>query len=315
MSYNFSLTRTQIIEEAFRLLVILGAGQSLTNEQLSRGVFWLNSILASWQMDGMHLWTTEEIYIFPDKTTNLYYLGNLYASPAKACYRSDATLTTLSTAGAASATSLTVGTTTGMTVGDYIGVVLDTGYIHWTTIATLPTSTTLTLTSGLASAAAAAKNVYTFTSIIEKPLRVHTVRRVTGTIAQPSTIEIEPYSREDYMSLPSKNTQGTIIAWHYLPRKTYGEFYVYPVNSTGQNYLEATIEKPIAITDTASDIADIPPEWSPVIVETLAVALAPIYGREDKVSKLIVPLAQDLKSKTDGWDSEMVSVNFAPGTN
>ena len=58
-------------------------------------------------------------------------------------------------------TVMVVGDSTSMVALDIVGVLLDDGTIHWTTIASVDTGTQITLTVGLPSAAAATNGVYT----------------------------------------------------------------------------------------------------------------------------------------------------------
>lgn len=311
---NFQQTRTEIIENAYSLLGLLGEGQTLTSARMTLAVKFFNMMIKTYQAQGLHLWKEEEVYLFLDKNVNDYNLGNLAASPAKACYREDAVLTTLSLNAVTSATSLTLGSTTGMTIGDYIGIVLSDNSLFWTTIATIPTSTTVTITTGLSAASVANKNVYTFTTLIDKPMRIHSVRRVLGSISSPSSIEVSNFSHEEYFRQPNKNLSNTPLAFYYQPRTTYGQFHLWPGSNTSQIYLEVTMERGIFDLDSATDIPDFPDEWIEVLTWQLAVRLAVPYGREDKASKMIVPVGAELLEGVLSWDAEINSVNFQLST-
>lgn len=311
---NFTQTRTEIIEDAFTSLGILGAGQTLRSEDMTYAVRLFNKMIKTYQAQGLHLWSKEEAYLFLDKDQTDYYLGNQYSSPAKACYREDAVLTTLSADAASGATSLTINSSSNMTIGDYIGVVLSDNTLYWTTIATIPTSTSVTLTAGLTGASTSSKNVYTFTTLIDKPLRIHSTRRVLGTISAPQTLEIAPQSHEEYFNQTNRKSSGTPITYYYQPRKTYGQYHIWPASNTAQTYLEFTMERQILDLDSATDIPDFPDEWLEPITWQLAVRLAPAYGREQKAAQLIVPLGAELLQGVLAWDSEIQSININPQT-
>lgn len=309
---NFQQTRTDIINTAYMLLGILGTGQTLRSGDMDLGVTLFNTMIKTYQAQGLHLWNQEEAYLFLDKNQPDYYLGNQYSSPAKACYREDAVLTTLTADAVSGATSLTIGTSSNMTIGDYIGVVLSDNTLYWTTIATIPTSTSVTLTAGLSGASTASKNVYTFTTLIDKPMRIHSSRRVLGTITNPTNIDMEGFSHQEFFSQPNKLARGAPTIYYYQPRKTYGQYHVWPAPDSSQLYIEFTMERGILDLDTATDIPDFPDEWIEVLTWQLALRLAVPFGREDKVSKLTVPLAADLLEGVKGWDSEVGSINFKP---
>ena len=62
-SFNHNLTRNQIIEEAFRTVGAVASGNSLSNEQYSRGSNLLNSLLASWRAKGVQVWNEKTIIV------------------------------------------------------------------------------------------------------------------------------------------------------------------------------------------------------------------------------------------------------------
>ena len=57
-------------------------------------------------------------------------------------------------------TTIVVGITAGMVVGDRVGIMQDSGAIHWDIIDSVTNGTTFVITDGLASVAAAAKKVF-----------------------------------------------------------------------------------------------------------------------------------------------------------
>lgn len=69
--------------------------------------------------------------------------------------------TTLSVGASISATSITVTSATGIANGDVIGVLMDTGQTHWTTVSGAPAGNVVTLAVGLTAAAASGKTVGT----------------------------------------------------------------------------------------------------------------------------------------------------------
>lgn len=277
------------------------------------GATLFNSMIKTFQAKGLHLWNQEEIYIFLDKSQPDYTLGNQASSPSKACYRSDAVITTLSADAAIAATSLTVSTSSNMTIGDYIGIVLNDNTIQWTTIATIPTSTSVTITAALTGATSSNRNVYAFTTLIDKPLRISSVRRISfASSISEQALPMQILSHEEYYELPYKRMTGTPTHWYYQPRKTYGEIHMWPATDTAMTYIEATMERGLADLDAGTDIPDFPDEWIEVLTWQLAIRLAVPFGREDKVAKLIIPLGAELMQGIDDWDSEVVSVSFQP---
>lgn len=59
--YDFNLTRTQIIQRAFRIVGVISPGQSLSGNQEEQGRIILNSMVARWQKDHIFLWTQDHV--------------------------------------------------------------------------------------------------------------------------------------------------------------------------------------------------------------------------------------------------------------
>lgn len=311
---NFSQTQNQIITTAFTLLGVLGTGQVLRADDTALAATLLNMLVKSYQAQGLHLWAEEEAFLFLTKGVPDYYLGNQASSPAFACYKEGAHITQLSTAPAINATTLNLTSTTGMTVGDYIGIVLQDFSLQWTTIATIPNSTSVTINAALTQASAVNNNVYTFTTLIDKPLRIPSVRRVLGTVPNPSAIAMSQYSHDEFFRIPTRNLSSVPIVFYHQPRTTYSQFHIWPASNTCQTYLEITMERQLQDINSGATIPDFPDEWLEVLTYQLAVRLAPAYGREDKCNKEIAPLASVLLDQLLSWDSEVVSINLQPET-
>jgi hypothetical protein len=311
---NFSQTQSEVINTAFILLGVLGTGQTLRSEDANLAATLLNMLVKSYQAQGLHVWTEEEAYLFLAKGVPDYYLGNQASSPAYACYKEGAHITQLSAAPLLGDTTLNLTSSAGMTIGDYIGVVLQDFSIQWTTIATIPNGTSVTITVALTQASSVNNNVYSFTTLIDKPLRIPSVRRVLGTAPNPSAIAMSQYSHDEYFRIPTRNLSSVPIVFYHQPRTTYSQFHIWPASNTCQTYLEITMERQLMDINTANTIPDFPDEWLEVLTYQLAVRLAPAYGREDKCNKEIAPLASVLLQQLLAWDSEVVSINLQPET-
>lgn len=309
-SVNYTQTRNDIIHNAYRLIGVYGIGRTISAEDMETASQFLNMMIKTYQADGLHLWAKEEAYLFLADNTANYTLSSDSTS-ARACLRSDAVITELSAAAAASATSLTVESTTGMATSDIIGVVGDDDTVTWTTISTIHTSTTLTIASGLTSASASGNNVYTFTSRINKPLRILSARRVTGGPDSPSAVPLVMLSHEEYYNIPTKETNGSPTQFYYNPDLTTGQLSLWPRPDDPETYIEFTFERMLEDFDAATDNADFPSEWLECLVYQLAVRLAPQFGKSNMLES-IGPMAKDLYDKVSGFDQEPASIKFMP---
>lgn len=314
-SVNFNQTRNEIINDAYQLLGVYGVGRTISSEDMNFASNMLNKMIKAWQSKGLHLWAREEAYLFIADQVAEYTLSS-DSSSARACARSDAVITELNGAVAASGTSLTVDTTTGMTASDIIGIVLDDDSVDWTTISSVDSSTTLTIASGLTSAASDNNNVYTFTSRINKPLRIHSVRRITGTTntttSNQTEVPLVELSHAEYYDLPSKTVDGLPTHYYYNPDLSTGQLNLWPRPNDPEMYIGITYDRMLEDFDASTDNADLPVEWLEALTYQLAVRLAPAFGKEQKVAQLILPMAISMLDDLLDWDTETASLYLMP---
>lgn len=300
-SADFTRTRNQIITEAYQLLNVYGADEALTDPDLAFGNSRLNSMIKAWQAMGINLWTYEEAVIFLSSLPT-YTLGT---NGDKSCLLSDFVETTLSGDEAASQTVLSVTSSTGMTALDIIGIVLDDNTIHWTTVVSVDSATQVTVTSGLASVAASGNQVFTYTSTLYRPLKIHSIRRHgSNGIETP----LYPISRQEYFDLSNKTNSGVPNEFYYDPKLNAGKLYIYQAPSDVTTYLRATISRSFEDFDDADNTPDFPQEWLDAIIYNLALRMAPAFGKMQEAVSLYAPLATALLDAIKGYDTETTSL-------
>ena len=310
-SINFNQTRNELIQDAYALIGVYGIGRTISSEDMQTASNFLNKMVKAYMADGLHLWAKEEAYLFVADNIGEYTLSG-DSSSARACLRSDAVITELTAAAAASATTLSL-VSTDMTVGDFIGVVGDDHVVSWTTIATIPGATSVTITTGLTSAAASGANVYTFTSRIQKPLRILSMRRVEGGPTSPNAISMSMLSQQEYFDIPSKNTNSQTTSVYYNPDLTTGRLYLYPRPADPNTYFEFTYERMLEDFDASTDNPDFPSEWLECLTYQLAVRLALPFGKSALLMTL-KPMADEMYQKALSFDTEITSISFSSDT-
>jgi hypothetical protein len=294
-SIDFTLTAGDVVEEAFKLLGIKPAEQTLQDFESQDGLRTLNLMLKSWQAQGLHLWAAEEGIVFLESSKSKYLLGSDRATRAD-----DFIGVTLTSAAISTATTLALDSS-GMAIGDQIGVELDDGTRHWTTIATVPDSISVTITLGLTAAAASGNSVYTYTTILERPLRIKDyIRRQT--FGQNNEIEITKFSRQGYFTQTDKTSAGTVTGVYYSPQLTNGELYVWQPVNTITELLRFTFERSIEDIDDSTNTLDIPVEWLETVIYNLAARLADSYTSPK--GQTITAKAQFFLDELLGWDEE-----------
>lgn len=300
-STNYNLTRDNIITLAFQTLGVYGAGESPSSADTSFANDMFNMMVKAFQGQGAHLWKHTEAGIYFTADTAKYSLPGVSGGD-------DPAETALASAAAAAATSLTVDSTTGMAVSDVILIELDAGTLQSTTISTIPSSTTLTIASGLTSVAAIDNKIYTYTTAIGRPLRISSARLRNSS---DDDRELTALSRSEYFSLTNKDSAGSPTSYYYDPQLTTASLYVWPVPDTVDQRLEITYSKSLEDFDAAGDNPDFPQEWLLALMWNLASLLAPAYGKDAKARAIIIPRAEAELQKVLGYDKELGEIVFS----
>lgn len=294
--------------KALQRLGVYGIGRTVSSEDLSYVCDELNMMLKYWQTKGLHLFTKTEGVLYLTPGTSPYSLG----STAKATKSSDEVISLLNGDVASGSAALTVDSTSGMTIGDVLGVVLADKTIHWTTVATIPTSTTMTASAVLTGAANDNALVYTYTTALEKPLRVLSARKRTGSGENISDTILSEMSYQDYQELPVKNSTGSSpTQFAFNPNNTNSTMYLWPCPSDGAERIQFTYERKIEDMDNTSDDFDLPSEWLLAIEFNLASLIARPFGKASAV-KDVLPMAQSLLDDLLDWDAEHSTIEISP---
>lgn len=313
-SNNFIQNRNEIIFHALRLIGAYGIGRTVSAEDMSFCETALNMMIKSWSVMGLHLWAKEEGILFLNQYTASYSLGDS-SNDAKVALASDVVMTQLNGSLASSDTAVTVDSTSGMTIDDNIGIVLSDKSIYWATIADIPTSTTITLNSGISGAASDNSIVYTFTNRIYKPLSVLSSRIVNGIdLGSTSTRQetmMTGIAYQTYFNMPAKTTNGKPTQFNYNPDISNGTMYIWPRPSDASYRIEFTYNRILEDLDTATDDFDFPSEWTETLAYQLASRIAPAFGRGPALQS-VGPIASDLLRNLKIADAELSSVFLTP---
>lgn len=307
-SVDFAITRSDIIGRALRIVNAVGQGQAIPAEESSSAAMALNSMIKEWANSGIHVWKTEEAILFLSKSTQSYQLG---PTGDRATLISDYVATTLSAAEASGQTVLSVTSSTGMTAADVVGITLDADTIDWTTIVSVDSATQITVTDALTGDAASGNRVHTYTSILQRPLRVMNLRRSDESAALETPFAKE-LSREEYMALPNKANQGKPTEAYYDPMLTNGRIYIWPTADTTDDTIRFTAHLPIEDMDAAANNPDFPQEWYNALSWGLAEQLIPEHGVPDPRAGRIERMAARSLAMLEDADSETASVQFEP---
>lgn len=281
-SYDFTLTRDNIIDLAHQHIGLTAEGVGSSAAQITDGAKLLNMIVKLRAADGMPLWALKRGAILPFTGASSINTN----SHVVTTYRN----TTTSAAAVSGATTIVVTSATGISASDQIGVE-QSGAMQWTTVSGAPAGTTVTLATALTAAVASGANVYVYTAStdrVQRPLRV--LEADILTISGSTSYPIDIVGRQDYFYLGSRTTAsipnqvyydpalGTNVADPTTATTWYGTLYVYPRFTDGKKLIEFTYHRPFQDFDATGDDPDFPQEfYLPVMLE-LAALLGPKAG-------------------------------------
>jgi hypothetical protein len=295
-------TRNDIITSALELIGAKAADEPASAADIQTGAAFLDRLVKSWQATGAHLWSRNSATLFVQPAQIEYQIGSTTADHATEEY----TATTLSVAAVATDTVITLTSTTGLLVADVIGIKLDTGVLHWTTIASLAPTT---ITDQMPSGAAIGNTVYFYTTDLGKALRIPDARRKQS----GQEIGMIQLGRIDYLNLPNKETSGTPTNFYYDPKKSFGNLFLWPAPTSADTTIQFTYYRPLDVFDTSASSPDFPDEWVEAMVYNLAFRLAPIFGQP--IPPGVPELAGVLYANAYEWDQDDadVSLQFTSG--
>ena len=238
---------------------------------------------------------------------------------------SDFIRTTLSAAEAAAQTTLSVTSVSDnariMANADIIGIELDDGTMHWTTIndgSIAVGDTTIVITTGLASAAAAGNSVYTYTTAWATTTDDQLPKRLlhAWTVNDDKhTRIVQIISEEEYAAKADKTSEGYITEVRLDPQLTASNIFVWPVPSGDQldEVLHLIVERIIEDIDTVgTHTPDFPQEWYLPLVLNLAVLMCPVYGVPVAKFQEIKLLADAALKDVLDYDTETTSLYISP---
>jgi len=296
-SIDFSATRDDIIIEALEQMGVLAEGQTPSADQLTSMARTLNMLVKAWQGEGLNLFALQKLYVYLEKDKQEYDLGSTTTDH----FSNEFNQTTTTAAAVATDTTIDVTSVTNMAVSDYIGIKLSDGTMQWTTVTNI-TTLTLTLNDALTGAMDSGTLIYFYTSKANRPMKIVNVVLRDSTSEQDTPIWTT--SRQEYIELPNKGSDGAVNQIWYDPQVGTGILSVWPQSDTVDKYLVIWVQRTLEDFDSATDDADYPQEWLLPLALNLAALSCTKYGvpRFDRV--YIKGLAVEYKKLAESFDTE-----------
>jgi len=196
--------------------------------------------------------------------------------------------------------------------GDFVGIQLDDSTRQWLKIVSI-SGFVLSLNGTIDSASALDNTVFTFSNLIERPLRVESARR--GTINEQSEIPLNKWSRQQYFAQTNKTSEGISTNFYYTPKLDNGEMFIWQTASSINQFVKFTFQRPLQDFDSVSNNPDFPVEWTKALIWNLAVDLGPEYDVAENKMNRIERRAEQYLDDILGFDEEVTSLNVQPDIN
>jgi hypothetical protein len=305
---TFSRNRDQLIKAALRKVNAFEAGETPDSDSLNDAAEALNALLKHWQGNGVQIYKVVEAALFPQVDQVRYSIGATSTDHATETWVE----TALTAAAANGAATITVDSVTGIATTYKIGVELDDGTMHWTTVNGAPAGQVVTLTAVLTDSAAIGNRVIAYQTNLVRPLKILSARSYNFDSAIDTPVE--EMGRVEYAEMPNKSSSGAINSFYYDRREnTTGYLYLWQAPQTVDSAVKMTVAKPIEDFTVAGDDADLPQEWIRAIIWGLADEIADDYDvPEPKRTRLERRAAQYL-NEANWWERELLDIQFVPG--
>lgn len=269
-NYVYSVNKQELIKDALLEAGVLNDTQEPEGNMYGFMSRRLNGIIKQLQTKGLQLWRIKEVTLLLEEDKVEYTLG----PSGDRC--SETVIRALSTASVAIAATTYDVPSTGMTVGDVVGIEMSDGEMHWTTIATIPDTASITVTTGPTVACDSRAVVYSYTALIPKPLRIHEAYSIVKD-SENNHIPLNIIPREEYMRLNSKNTEGYVNSLYFNPDRVDSKLKIWPVSSDNIQRIVMTAQLPFQTMDDAADELHFPDWWYEALHLTLSHAAARGY--------------------------------------
>ncbi len=273
----YEKTAGDLIRAALRDASIVAVGIPIHDEDWAIAESTLNDVLSHWQAKlGINLWRETEALLPLNPNQTEYSLG----PDGDHCFTSYA-YSQLTGDEIAGSTGMTIVNgaaivAAGFTDGDFVGVQLDSGLRHWTTILALGGGA-IALTVGIPTPASIGNSIYVYRDKIDRPIRVLDARHAINQTGSETPVIQD--SRQQYYQTPNKtDASSSVNEYYYSPQLSLGKFSVWPPANNCAQLLRFTFVKPQYIPQDQSENILIPSEWFLPLKWALASELGVTYA-------------------------------------
>lgn len=287
-SYDYlaSINRDTLLEDAYREIGVLGDGQTLDGSKIEKGhraLMLLLGSLAQKDIRGEFTTVRKRVTLFLQKGQEKYSIGG--ADHCTASYGS----TTATAPITATATTINC-VSTGMTAGDQVGVLLDSGSWEWHTIDTVPGGTSYTIAApGMTGTAATGATIVYYTTALTAPIEILTaVLRDTSGNDSPITLDLR---LGEYEAIGDKDAPGDPARAYVEYGRTTTDLWFDTAANDAAKTVRLVVRMPFSDMDSSTDTFDCSAAGLRALKFALAIELAPQNGKT--VGPALAALAGD----------------------
>jgi len=303
----YTKTFGEICRDALRDAGIVAVERPITAPHFTMAQSKANDVLAMWQGINIHLWAETEALLLLNPNQTEYTLG----PDGDHCF-TNYVYATSTAAVSIAGTVIPCSTTSGMTLGDFVGVELSTNVRQWSTISVITPGVSITIADPLTAAINSGATIYTYATKIDRPVRVLGARGATQQIGSEQDLIQE--TRESYYKIVNKtDVSSDINSWYYSPQLTNGKMLVWQAPRNCNQLIRFTFVKPQYVNQDQSEDVLIPAEWFLAFKWAVAYELGVTYAIDPNRLISIAQKAQDSLNIAMSNDEEYDSFNFQPG--
>jgi hypothetical protein len=290
-TYNFTVTRDDIIRFALLNLGKLGEGEGPTAQESSDIAKFLNMMVKTWmgQADfapGLKMFSRRQGHLFLSTTQGQYNLGfnNTQNTGVNlANWTNSYIQTALSVNAMSGATSIQVESIAGINNGDNIGIQMNGGYqngnLFWTTVNGTPSGTTINLSAAIPAEAYSGGVVYDYSVQAQMPI---VTEAVVLRDVNREDVPINLWTVQDYMFAPSKADPNYISdpVSVYTERHTWYTTLFTDVAGASDVTKHLVIEymEPVQDFNNPLDNPEYPQEWYMALTWGLTKQICPMFN-------------------------------------
>lgn len=313
-TYSFGVTRDDIIRQAFLSIGKLDPFESPDPQQTQDSAMVLNMMVKQWMgkadyAPGLKMWTRKHGHLFLLNNSGRYTIGPACATG----WSNDYVYPVTTASAAASASTITLASVTGIATGYNIGIELDSGALFWTTVNGAPVGLVVTLATVLPSAASSGAQVFAFQTIAQQPLFIETAVLRDQTLNDTPVRIMQTVQSYDYLSNKADPTYMQDPTAIYYENQL-DNSYLYTDCGASQDvtkHLVLTYQEPVQDFNNPLDAPYYPKEWYWPLCLGLAKRICPQYNRP--WSQLNEDNYRDAMAIARNKDAEKCELFFQPG--